>query len=254
MAGEHDAEVPPEVTFRIEGTDGVEAIVPNTPNSDAVLRVAFGDVSSCSAIWRFWLSPNHNDVYIAVRTLAGIAKWSLHLKTGSWMFQYVREYSEKHSIENRELARMARPPELGGNSGWTSAFAIFTRSRDLAPLPKRLAAKAKDVEWLPAPPAARAGAIHLFIVRPDSAVVELRGMTPFAIIQLPNGDGGMLAVAYPELTPAADAQIEEEKAWAVASCAASAFESGTSPRLALDTGQDGTFQVWDLLVEQRVPD
>ena len=250
MTDEGAADVPPKVTLHLDINGEAHAIEIAPPSWKNVVRLAVGDPTQASAPWRIFGGPNENDVYIAVRSTAGTWKWSLHLKTGSWMLQITKEAAQKYGIAQRILGQWPRPPEIGG-SGWTPAFTIFVRRRDLAPIPAAARKHYKGVDWLRTPDEGRMAVVSVFIARPDLAEVQFRGHIPLHAFQLPNGHVVFILLAYPELSTAIDEQIEAQKARKLSALASGAnLPAFEHPRMVLDTAEgDGPPQVWDVLVE-----
>lgn len=119
------------------------------------VRFGVGDPNGLqSGVWRIWADSGKSDVYVAIRTIAGISKISLH-STGECNVSLTKqEIAKRPEIVNslggtRHLDQWNRPLHTG------SLLSIPLRIRFLeSELRARLVEKPEHEEtmWLPAPP------------------------------------------------------------------------------------------------------
>ncbi|MCK0517849.1 hypothetical protein [Williamsia sp. DF01-3] len=98
------------------------------------LRFAVGDPDGArSSTWRVWTVKKSADVYVAVRTIAGIEKVSLH-ESGNYAYG-VTEQVRAHFVEDGESRLHDTWTRPDSDHGWHRGFAIRFPIEDLRPLP-----------------------------------------------------------------------------------------------------------------------
>jgi len=96
------------------------------------------------SIWRFWI--NKNDIYLAVRSIAGYIKTSLH-ETGSCQTSFTKEYAEEDDniIPESSSRHIKQWHEYQINTDLSKLFSIVIPHRNL----KRLDVKIKKpIYWI----------------------------------------------------------------------------------------------------------
>jgi hypothetical protein len=137
---------------------------------DATIRFAVGEPDGDhSSIWRLWTRAAKNDVYIAMRNLAGTFKVSLHGakpdKSASWRVAFVDPNSPYIPPGgNRAVEVWEPPPEIA--PGWTRAFAISVPATEVV-RPLHRTADISKVEWVPKPPDGCATEFDVFMSSPE---------------------------------------------------------------------------------------
>jgi hypothetical protein len=221
------------------------------PGPGGTARVCVGDRDGAHAsVWRIWATRNHSDVYIAVRDIAGIQKWSLH-ESGDWRHQWVTPKYALHltNSDNRIIDQWPQPTEFE-DIGWTKAFSIRARLLDLvdygdgSELPD-------DVIWLPPPPGGHATVIHIVIARPDRLAAEVQGVFPFHAFRLANGKAVLLTVSVQPVIAEAEAEIQSmlQKISQHAE-AAQKIARASAPRITASVvdEENGDRGVWDIAI------
>lgn len=115
----------------------------------SVLRVGVGSPAEpYSMVWRFW--STRSDVYIAARTLAGVAKLSLH-ESGVWASAFTTESGVTLDSGDRRHATWRRPPP-NPTDGWTRGPAVVIPRIDGRETITPELDTTKVGHWVPAPP------------------------------------------------------------------------------------------------------
>jgi hypothetical protein len=167
------------LTFAVQLPDGTVEQHQITPGGK--IRLAVGERDGPhGAVWTILATKNEPSLYIVLRQLGALQKWSFH-GTGDWRYQWVdSEQAEARARElghegGRVLDQWPQPPEVG-ETGWTSAFSIRIRHQDLERHDDSLLPK--DIYWVPPPPEGAARQVHVAILRPTATVIDLKGMVP----------------------------------------------------------------------------
>jgi hypothetical protein len=122
-----------------------------------VVRVAVGFPDGPrSSVWRIWAPPpasGKSDVYVAVRSLAGVFKASLH-ESGVYRSAFTSAFETELGGEShlpkgtRLIDRWPRPSHPG--HGTTLAFQILIPTTDLRPM-TLLPEDFDQIQWIPTP-------------------------------------------------------------------------------------------------------
>lgn len=173
-------------------------------------RFCVGEPAARSSVWRVFAGQNASDVYISIRSSAGLHKISLH-ESGDFRYQLINMVQE--DLERSDLAvvflsedaeektgriihRWVRPQP--SPEGWIESFRLVIPADDLqlGPSGKK---DIGDVEWIPAPAAGRAVAVRGYLVDPGLGEVNLSGLVReegvFSFLggfKLPNGQAFVL--------------------------------------------------------------
>jgi hypothetical protein len=206
------------------------------------LRIAVGGVGHRSSIWRIW--TNKNDVYVAVRNVAGEQKFSLH-KSGRWRYAYTSQAAQKRLTEeqDRVLDKWDRPAANDG--GLVAALAIEVRAEDVADVDPD-DTKPGDVFWIPTPPAGHYVSIRISIVTPDTGYSVDVGGHLVAFLGLPDTRGVAIAYAVLKQEPERWANVDSQRREALSRIELSsgipalrmavfAFDEATGLRMVYDT-------------------
>jgi hypothetical protein len=113
------------VTFVTEDSNGnTTSIV--LPGPGGTIRFAIGEPGRHSGSCRVFAPKNKSDVYIAIRTIAGYQKWSLH-ESGDWRFQWVTSERALEFTEASEriIDQWSPPPEGGRPAGRLDSRYLF---------------------------------------------------------------------------------------------------------------------------------
>jgi hypothetical protein len=120
-------------------------------------------------VWRLWLVPSKNDVYIAARNAAAAFKVSLH-QSGRWRVGFTNPDDPLiPKGRDRAVHKWHRPPELA--PGMTRAFEIGIPATEIALLPDA-AKHHPDTVWFEPPPKDQAMNFDVFLARPDVDLSE----------------------------------------------------------------------------------
>ncbi|QTF81735.1 hypothetical protein SEA_BEEGEE_32 [Gordonia phage BeeGee] len=115
-------------------------------SSDKSFRFAVGSAGGPrSSTWIVFCSKKTADWYAAVRTLAGVQKYSFH-ESGKWGWGFVEQAADLYVDEgaSRHLDLWDRPAEFV--PGWTRALSIRIPTNGLRMLPDEATAKVTFVE------------------------------------------------------------------------------------------------------------
>ena len=105
------------VTLKLWDDDGNQHDVP-LPGPGGTIRVVVGEPGKRSSVWRIWANKNTFDVYVAVRAIAGVQKWSLH-ETGDWRYQFIddEKVAKFSDRDSRVIDHWEKPAEVGEPDG-----------------------------------------------------------------------------------------------------------------------------------------
>jgi hypothetical protein len=195
------------VFLTVRDSDG-NLVSEELPGPGGTIRVIVGEPGRQSGSWRIWANPNTFDVYIGVRAILGLQKWSLH-ETGDWRYQWISDEKAASvgKVQNRIIQLWQRPAELG-ESGWTRGLSIRVRHQDLVEVatPEKVPA---ETLWLPPPPEGHMLALHVVIARPGQGETTLPpGLCPVGGFTLVEGRAALLVVSVDPVTDQHNARIE----------------------------------------------
>jgi hypothetical protein len=171
-----------------------------------------------SGVWRVWTDPGKSDVYVAIRTIAGISKISLHA-TGTCNASLTSQAVKNDSTiaerlgGSRHLDQWNRPMHTG------ALLSIPLRIRFLtSELRMRIGSEVpeKKVVWLPAPPSDHA----VDVVCNFTSQVFKSGKWPWrdeggallASAELQNGEAFWLTALVYRAPPGLCSMIEQQRA------------------------------------------
>ncbi|TPV48578.1 lamin tail domain-containing protein [Pseudarthrobacter phenanthrenivorans] len=156
-------------------------------NKNEAFRFCVGEPSARSSVWRVFAGQNASDVYIAIRSSAGLHKISLH-ESGDFRYQLIGMVQE--DLDRPDLAVVSLSEDVEEKTGriihqwvrpepspegWTEGFRLVIPADDLQPGPSGKK-DIGDVEWIPAPDAGRAVAVRGFLVNPGRGEFDLSGL------------------------------------------------------------------------------
>lgn len=254
---------PPPVTLVLEdGQGNQEAHVLSGPGG--TIRISVGEPGCHAAVWKIWAGPKKCDVYVAVRSIGGYQKVSLH-ESGDWRFQWVAEdHAQKYAQTTDRVIDQWRQPSEMGESGWTKGFSMWARHQDVVRIPDNESLPA-DLLWVPPPPEGYAMGLHVVIARPEDLSqrsaselrwVELKGPSfPFDGFTLADGRVVLMIVSRDLVTDAVNHMIDDalakaESALGGADQARILLQGAGSPRMLVwANGSDGDRQAWDVVVQ-----
>lgn len=237
------------VSLTVVNTDG-EPETFELPGPGGTIRCGIGAPGRRSGVWRIWsdAKSNKSDVYVAIRTLAGYQKWSLH-ESGDWRFQWVTETRAAEFTEStdRTIDRWEQPAEVG-TTGMTKGLAIWVRQCDIVPIENDDEASHATVQWLPTPPPGYAVGIHVVVARPGQGLVDLGRAVPFDGFTLADGRVVLVLVLGREVTEELNISLREAQREAINRSDVD-WRTVKSPRMAI-TGSDdeGVRFIWDTAV------
>ena len=170
-----------------------------------------------SGEWRIWSDPGKSDVYLAIRSIAGITKISLHA-SGACNASLTKQYVEAHPsivsriAGNRHLDQWSRST----NTGHLLSIPLRIRflPSELRPA-CRTTMKQKKMVWLPSPPPDHSlDVICNFIshsLESGDWPWRKQGGQPIGVAELPNGETfWAIALVYPT-PPDLHCFIEEQR-------------------------------------------
>jgi hypothetical protein len=171
-----------------------------------------------SSVWRLWVTPNSNDIYLAPRVSAHEFKASLH-QSGVWRIGVTKEHQESDwsligPDQDRAMRKWARPPEL--IPGLTTAFHVVVPWSEVALPSHRRPEKRGRVFWAPIPPPGRVAVFSVLISTPSAVVTgwpgkKSMGTSLVGKLGLPNGDT-VWVVAFERHEEAAErSNLERER-------------------------------------------
>lgn len=182
-------------------------------------RFGVGDPAGLqSGVWRVWTDPGKSDVYVAIRTIAGINKISLHATgacNASLTSQAVKNDPTiaKRFGGSRHLDQWSRPMHTG------ALLSIPLRVRFLASelrMSIGLEEPKKKVEWFPAPPSDHAVDVVCSFTSQafESGKWPWRdeGSTLLASAELQNGEAFWLTALVYRVPLGLDSMIEQQRA------------------------------------------
>lgn len=163
----------------------MEARILGMASKKEAFRFCVGTPAARSSVWRVFAGRNASDVYIAIRSSAGLHKISLH-ESGDFRYQLIGmvqedmdrddfaivslvDEGEESAKTGRILHRWVRPDP--NPEGWTECFRLVIPADDLMRGP----AGPKDiggVEWIPTPDPGRAVAVRGFLVDPGQGEAD----------------------------------------------------------------------------------
>ncbi|MFI7001794.1 hypothetical protein [Nocardia sp. NPDC050175] len=184
-------------------------------------------------------------MYVAIRTLAGYQKWSLH-ESGDWRFQWVTDAraAEFTDSTDRIIDRREQPAEVG-TTGMTKGLAIWVRHCDIVPIDDDDDPSHAKVQWLPAPPPGHAAGIHIVVARPDQGPVNVIGAVPFDGFTLADGRVVLVLLVRSEATEDVSVALREAQREALSRFTAD-WRTVAAPRLAISGfDEEGVRFVWD---------
>ena len=180
-------------------------------SKEEVVRFAVGGPDEPrSCVWRVWKGKGTSDVYIAIRTLGGVLKVSLH-ESGVWRFGLTKEFWETRGENDadRLIEKWERPQPL--REGVTSAFDIIVPSAELA-LPRQLLSESaekhtKNVAWVRPAPEGYATHFIVMYTEPGEPVPETE-VEILANFSLPDGRTVIITVFEFAMSAEEQRQIE----------------------------------------------
>ena len=180
-------------------------------SKEEVVRFAVGGPDEPrSCVWRVWKGKGKSDVYIAIRTLGGVLKVSLH-ESGVWRFALTKEFWEMRGENDadRLIEKWERPQPL--HEEVTSAFDIIVPSAELAlprhPLPESAKKHTKNVTWVRPAPEGYATHFIVMYTEPGEPVPETE-VAILANFSLPDGRTVIVTVFEFAMTAEEQRQIE----------------------------------------------
>lgn len=214
------------------------------------MRFVVGEPGRQSSVWRIWAPKNKCDIYIAIRTIIGVQKWSLH-QSGDWRYQYLTdEIADEHGHGGGRIIDQWQQPDELGDSGWTHGFTIRVRHQDLVEVAEPAPVPA-DALWIPAPPEGQALSIDVVIARPDRGLMELKRMLPVPVFSLVDG---RVVVLVCSMAPVDDVQEEmaakaHDRILEMAAARGMDVRAMAAPRAAVSgNNSHGDRFVWDIAV------
>lgn len=149
-----------------------------------------------SSVWRLW-STRHGDVYLAVRRMAGIEKYSFH-RSGLCRSAFTKEYGRPAKLSDRVVHKWRRSP-TPPTVERAARVALIAFPTDF--LSRDVRQDRKQVTWIDAAPCGGATYVELGFSRgPEVEVRDLlakggnRSLLSFA--PLPSGETLLLTFYY----------------------------------------------------------
>ena len=186
-------ESPLSFTFQLPGGEPETHEVTGPPG---VIRFAVGTHTRRSSIWRVWTNRNTSDVYVGVRNVTGVQKYSFH-ESGRWHFAYSNNEAASRwaGSSNRFIEKWDRPDNAV--VGWTRALAVKVPHGALSELPDE--PEDDKVVWLPEPPDGRIAVVGIGVVEPNRGMANMRGI-PVDAYRLANGHAVVVVYQMKEFT------------------------------------------------------
>lgn len=248
----------------VYATDGSkEQFTLRRANPDKAIRFALGQPGHRSSVWRVWANKGKHDVYAAIRTSAGVLKYSFH-ESGEWIHHLVSASHPKAKFvkvpnpDSKRLDTWRRPEPFV--DGWTHMLSIFVPAKDLQIVPGD-DTDPKGIRWLTQVPAdGNAVLFQLLLVSPDSPALLLQGHpevpSEHAVV-----DGFVLSNGEVVLVVASEVPLDEKRVQQLKDVRKKHFEQkaedfemtpSLGPRFALPMVDDtGHRCIWDLTFDQQ---
>ena len=174
-----------------------------------VERVAVGELGRRSSVWRIWANRSSSDLYVAVRNIAGVQKYSFH-QSGDWRLQWSTRSAATQwtGLDERRVDQWRRPGE--DQKGWTVALTIWVPHGDLGtiggddPL-------SKNVTFVPDPQPGDVAAIRIIVAKPGGGLAELKRTLPIGGFTLANGEIVLILAAMRQMTDEQSIWLEEHR-------------------------------------------
>ena len=156
-----------------------------------------------SSLWRLWIA-RAGDVYLAVRSHAGVSKYSFH-RSGICRSAFTAEHGTPRAMTDRAMFKWRRSPTPPRGVGTASRVAWLIFPTDFLSRPRPH--KPGDVLWIPAAPANHAAHLELcYTSETQDAVVrafEKAGHHRLvSFTDLTDGDAFFMSCSYGRLEPA----------------------------------------------------
>lgn len=217
-----------------------------------VIRFAIGTHTRRSGIWRVWSDRGRSDVYAAVRTLAGLQKYSFH-ESGEWHHAFADDDDAARwaGTPTRFLDQWSRPKSA--MAGWTRALAVKVPHGALSEVLN--APDDEGVLWLPEAPEGRLAVVGVAVVEVNRGWANLHAL-PVAAYRLANGNAVVLVYTTQEFPDEIRGALTEKLSNIPAPRGSTPAEvaervnSAEAPRLSFfGNDADGMRVVWDLRVD-----
>jgi hypothetical protein len=243
--------MPDPVTLRLTDENG-NTLERELPGPGGMIRVVVGDdPTRHSGVWLIVAPPDSSDVYISAESVMGTLKWSLH-QSGTWQFAWVtnKKAYQYANTKDRIIERWDQPAEIG-KTGWTHGFTVRVRNKDLNALPDHTTIPG-DTTWLPAPPEGHTTSVHVVIARPDQMEVTLRGLPPFAGLQLADGRVLLLVASIDPLSDKDDKVVDDAVTQVLTQVTDEKLDGAQGPRLFIACDNErGDRIVFDCAIPER---
>lgn len=169
-----------------------------------VERVAVGEPGRRGSVWRIWANRGSSDLYVAVRNIAGVQKYSFH-ESGDWRLQWTTpEVATRWTgDDDRRVDQWRRPDE--DPKGWTVALTIWVPHGELGtiggddPL-------SKSTTFVPEARRGEVTAIRIVVAKAGGGIAELKRTVPIGGFTLANGEVVLILAARRPMT-------DEQAAW-----------------------------------------
>jgi hypothetical protein len=238
---------PSQSVYLTLATEGGEDAVVELRGPGGTIRCAVGEPGRRSGVWRVWANKKTSDVYIAIRTLAGTQKWSLH-ESGDWRHQWTREFADDQfpASTNRIIDQWQQPPALG-DSGWTKGLSIWVRHEDVVAFDGDDETGDK-VTWLPVPPEGYAVGMHVVIASPDLGFTSTGGGVLIDAFSIADKRVVMVVRSLHKVTEQVNAELQSARQRALDALEVDLTEARAPRILIAGFGSGSERVVWDLSV------
>ena len=220
-------------------------------------RFAVGSPGECSSVFRVWANRKRFDVYAAIRTWNGLAKFSFH-ESGQYIYHLTStEHENARWVSrpdplNRRIERWEKPPAFV--PGWTHLLTFMVPTNDVRPCPTA-GGNSGGVRWITKPNAANTVTeFRVTVGEPDFPLIDA-GPSDYLLdagivdgFVLVNGQIVVITMHVTALDPVRRRTLAEMREW----CAAQVptdfeLEPELGPRIAFPTVlDDGRRALWDL--------
>lgn len=174
-----------------------------------VERVAVGEPGRRASVWRIWANKGSSDLYVAVRNIAGVQKYSFH-ESGDWRLQWATlEAATRWTGRDDRRVDQWRRPDKDPN-GWTVALTIWVPHGELGTVDgdDRLG---KNVTFVPEAERGDVTAMRIIVAKAGGGIAELKRTVPIGGFMLANGEIVLILAAGRPMSAEQAAWLEQHR-------------------------------------------
>jgi hypothetical protein len=244
MTARTDGHGEQEPLYLLMSTADGESHVEEVTWANGTIRVAVGDHAHRSSVLRIWANKNSADVYVSVRVLTGVMKFSLH-ESGECHYGFVSsEVAQTHTDHTKRFLDVwQRPADV---NGWTRALTFWVPHGQLSETPDE--PPDDGVLWLPEPESGLRASIHVALMKPGANWTKFVGAAPVAAFKLSNGEAVVVLYGQDVMTTAHRESLTEALSRArITAEQVKSIAEAEAPRKGVFGNDDtGARNMWDL--------